>query len=217
MKKTTIAVSLLISLALANKASYAQKVHTPRNTVDKIRIEAARDNGIISFKKFIKYDNSNATKEDTENWILEKLNKYASIKTLMPDICASRYPIITPPNMHHFHESEDIKGLSTRLVDDVLYIYVTKTIKTTTESATTTKEVTECTYIHLDNLKAIWLIDDELTFSAFDNTISENGRQTSYYSLKFETGKEDDIQIRFVKAFIHLEKYYWTKQDKQTF
>lgn len=219
MDRMLMAVCLLIWLLWVSSA-WAQKAPSNRKQIDRIRIEAVKDNGVINFKDFVKYDNSKSTKKETEDWIVQKLNKYASKQILLHDPNSSRNLIIPAPDALYFSQSEEVTAFVASIDNDMLYFDIWKTVKTSTDKGTTTEHEKEHIAIPLNNLRDLFVSDTygrELEFVAFDNTITGSIYSSSSYALHFEKGKEDDIEMRLIKAFVHLESFYWKTRGKETF
>lgn len=161
-----------------------------------------------------KVDKSKASKVTTTNWIIGKLRLY--LKEQYRDISERQGNTVADAFKTYYDVTEiKITKKDISVKDDYLIINIEKT-EIYNNGKPTVKS--ENIIIPLVNLKNVQFIDYEtLVFTTFDKIINENGYNTDYVSLKFETGKETDIQDRLKKAFIHLATFYYRDVSNEVF
>lgn len=148
---------------------------------------------------------SKATKAATQDWILEKLNKYVDksvfIEGYYSHVSGTQYPGKTLKNTNFSIEGTTL--VVTVDVDDP-------------------RDPHQESYsIPIQDMKRIYSEGDKLILTCKSSSISHKiGRQVdkdNNLAVKYDINGEADLKSRLVSAFSHLQKLYKTPQKKETF
>jgi hypothetical protein len=148
---------------------------------------------------------SKATKQATQDWILEKLNQYVN-----KDIFIEGYYSVQSGTQY---PGRHIKNTSFNFEGTALVIrYKVDDPRDPHEESYT---------IPIHDLKRLHNDGSKLVLSSRTNSMTHTvGRQTNKvnnYSVQFDFQSEADIKARLVSAFSHLQKFYKGPQKKETF
>lgn len=182
-------------------------------------VSIAQDRTMLTFctlKDLFKYDNSKASYKETTKWITEKLNKYIvkEYSQKMPDI-------LSDGDILGKYITTKIEYYDIKIEDSLLMIGIQGTSKVTYRNE---EKFARTIIIPLNDLERVSVYPTALYFTTFDNTIrsyadshSTDKYLTNTYILEMDFRKEDKIDERLIKAFVHLNKFFWRKIPKQTF
>lgn len=148
---------------------------------------------------------SKAAKAATEEWILEKLNKYTA-----QDVELEGYYSTVS---HTQKPSAHIRNTTFTIENGSLVA------RMRVDEGRNSRE--ETFSIPINTLSRIQAEKGEILFSARPETISRtSGRdksKESYFAIKFDFQTEADIKQRMVSAFSHLQKFYKLQKKKEVF
>ena len=192
-----------------NTQTSTTKFHTQKSyTIPTLVYPSSNTSNSLTKRKEEESSNSNATKSETENWILEKLNKYTPSRYYFP-------PLFTSKKFFGGTEGSYYKNF--RFSFDRYNITVTYEVEYSNETLKSKQT------IPIYDINRIYAIDDKIVFSSKNETmfhanLSKNKREVDdYFSFVYENNAEVDLCERLHKAFIHLKKFYKKPMSSEPF
>jgi hypothetical protein len=148
---------------------------------------------------------SKAGKASTEDWILEKLNKYTSQNIekegYYSTVSKTQYP------------GKNIKNTSYNIENGNLVVRMRVDEQRGAHDESYTIPIHDIKRIHADMGELIFTTRAEnITYVA-----GREQRKESAFSIKFDFQTEADIKQRLVSAFSHLQKFYKGQKKKEVF
>jgi hypothetical protein len=173
---------------------------------------------LICVLGFSQNTNSKPTRQQTENWILDKINKYAAKEKFHSSdgdlYYSSMKTSISEKNIEFKIINNDI------VVSSNITIYSRETFSPNQPLPVgETKTYSKTVNIPLDKIKSISVKDGYLVFdsdykSILETDINSKPQYTSAYLIRFDQYGEQDFANRFNKAAAHLLSFI--KKSKTT-
>lgn len=152
------------------------------------------------------------SKEETENWLLGKLNDYTESNLLNP-------PNSSPPTVAWYVFSKPIFNF------DKYYLIISSTIKQTNERFAKSERpiiikipIADINEVSNSNFYTLSFKTNRKTIIEIrDNGIETVKSVDDYESFHFKCDAETDLVDRLRKAFSHLKKFYEMPKNNETF
>jgi len=144
----------------------------------------------------------NTTKDETQNWILDKFNKYSKENTNRISEFGGTASLSNSTWITYFNYRFEFIGDYFKVTYDYARSQYQDTVKN------------EITKILIFDFKKLYSKYGEISIFNNDNTIidldpkTEAQRVSSVFSIGFNTDAETDLPQRIEKAFIHLKQFY---------
>lgn len=192
-----------------------------QKTIDEVETEIGTRGTKPPLKELFISDKSKATFKQTSKWISEKMNNY----TLYEYREGSN-----PETLSSYQWADNYKITYSQVTIDSPYMIIDQTVYTeyyirdqsssniiTAALGNTTKDSSHFKItILIPDLKEVSYGNNYIEFETFENSISGWGPGNNYkFYINFD--KEDNINERLIKAFVHLDKFFWSKVKNETF